>query len=76
MLASFTNTGVPSLDAELSPTGGRTESGRKKGKKTSGTVQITARVKRKTAGKLRIAGKPRRKRLNVGKVLDELVKHP
>jgi hypothetical protein len=67
----------------LSPRGGaRTGSGRKKGKKTSDTVQITARVKRKTAGKLRAAAKqrleeerrlqPRRKRLNVGKVLDEL----
>jgi hypothetical protein len=67
----------------LSPRGGaRTGSGRKKGKKTSDTVQITARVRRKTAGKLRAAAKqrleeerrlqPRRKRLNVGKVLDEL----
>ena len=32
----------------------RTGSGRKKGKKTSDTVQITARVKPKTAGKLDI----------------------
>jgi hypothetical protein len=69
----------------LSPRGGaRAGSGRKKGKKTSETVQITARVKRKTAGKLRGAAKqrleeerrlrPRRKRLSVGKVLDELAK--
>jgi len=69
----------------LSPRGGaRAGSGRKKGKKTSDTVQITARVKRKTAGKLRTAAKqrleeerrlrPRRKQLNVGKVLDELAK--
>ena len=67
----------------MSPRGGaRTGSGRKKGKKTADTVQITARVKRKTAGKLRAVAKqrlaeerrlkPRRKRLNVGKVLDEL----
>jgi hypothetical protein len=69
----------------MSPSGGaRTGSGRKKGKKTSDTVQITARVKPKTAGKLRAAAeqrleeqrrlRPRLKRLNVGKVLDDLAK--
>jgi hypothetical protein len=69
----------------LSPSGGaRTGSGRKKGKKTTDTVQITARVKPKTAGKLRAAAeqrleeerrlRPRLKRLNVGKVLDDLAK--
>ena len=64
--------------------GARAGSGRKKGKRISETAQITARVKRETAGKLRTAAKqrleeerrvrPRRKRLNVGKVLDELAK--
>jgi cardiolipin synthase A/B len=40
----------------LSPRGGaRAGSGRKKGKRTSETVQITARVTPKTAGKLRAA---------------------
>jgi hypothetical protein len=69
--------------AALSPSGGaRSGSGRTKGKKTSDTIQITARVKRKTAGKLRAAAKrqlqkerrlrPRLKRLSVGKILDEL----
>jgi len=69
----------------LSPSAGeRARSGRKKGKKTSETVQITARVKLKTARKLREAAKqqleeerrllPRRKRPSVGKVLDELAK--
>ncbi len=67
----------------MSPRGGaRAGSGRKKGKRTSETVQITARVKPKTAGKLRAAAKqkleeerrlrPQRKRLLVGKVLDDL----
>ena len=69
----------------MSPSGGaRTGAGRKKGKKTTDTVQITTRVKRKTAGKLRAAAeqrleeerrlRPRLKRLNVGKVLDDLAK--
>ena len=67
----------------MSPRGGaRAGSGRKKGKRTSESVQITARVKPKTAGKLRAAAKqklkeerrlrPQRKRLLVGKVLDDL----
>ena len=67
----------------MSPMGGaRAGSGRKKGKRTSESVQITARVKPKTAGKLRAAAKekleeerrlrPQRKRLLVGKVLDDL----
>jgi hypothetical protein len=58
--------------------------GRTKGKKTSDTIQITARVKRKTAGKLRAAAerqlqkerilRPCLKRPSVGKILDELAK--
>jgi hypothetical protein len=67
----------------LSPKGGaRTGSGRRKGKRTSDTVQITARVKPETAGKLRAAAeqkleeerrlRSKRKRLLVGKVLDDL----
>ena len=66
----------------MSPRGGaRAGSGRKKGKRTSETVQITARVI-KTAGKLRAAAeqkleeerrlRPQRKRLLVGKILDDL----
>jgi hypothetical protein len=76
---------LPDGGAELSPSGGaRAGSGRIKGKKTSDTIQITARVKRKTAGKLRAAAKrqlqkerrlrPRLKRPSVGKILDELAK--
>ena len=75
--------GLSDGGAELSPRGGaRTRSGRRKGKKTSDTVQITARVKPKTAGMLRAAAerkleeerrlRPQRKRLLVGKVLDDL----
>ena len=74
---------LPDGGAELSPRGGaRSGSGRIKGKKTSDTIQITARVKRRTAGKLRAAAKrqlqkerrlrPRLKRPGVGKILDEL----
>ena len=67
----------------MSPSGGaRAGAGRKKGKKTTDSVQITARVKPKTAGKLRAAAeqrleeerrlRPRLKRPAVGKVLDDL----
>ena len=70
----------------MSPSGGaRKGAGRKKGKRTSDTIQITVRVNPKTAGKLRGEAKqrleeerrlrPERKRLNIGKVLDELAKH-
>jgi hypothetical protein len=69
----------------LSPSGGaRKGAGRKKGKRTSDTIQITARVNPKTAGKFRAEAeqrleeerrlRPERKRLNIGKVLDELAK--
>ena len=70
----------------MMPSGGtRKGSGRKKGKRTSDTIQITVRVNPKTAGKLRAEAeqkleeerrlRPKRKRLNIGKVLDELAKH-
>jgi hypothetical protein len=70
----------------LSPSGGtRKGAGRKKGKRTSDKIQITVRVNPKTAGKLRAEAeqrleqerrlRPERKRLNIGKVLDELAKH-
>jgi hypothetical protein len=59
--------------------------GRKKGKRTSDTIQITVRVNPKTAGKLRAEAKqrleeerrlgPERKRPNIGNILDELAKH-
>jgi hypothetical protein len=57
----------------------------KKGERTSDTIQIIVRVNPKTAGKLRAEAEQRleeerrlrteRKRLNIGKVLDELPKH-
>jgi len=70
----------------LSPSGGaRKGAGRKKGKRTSDTIQITVRVHPKTAGKLRAEAeqrleeerrlRPERKRPNIGKILDELAKH-
>ena len=70
----------------MSPSGGaRKGAGRKKGKRTSDTIQITVRVSPKTAGKLRAEAeqrleeerrlRPERKRPNIGKVLDELTKH-
>jgi hypothetical protein len=72
--------------AELSPSGeARKGAGRKKGKRTSDTIQITVRVNPKTAERLRAEAeqrleeerrfRPERKRPNIGKVLDELVKH-
>ena len=70
----------------MSPSGGaRRGAGRKKDKRTSDKIQITVRVNPKTAGKLRAEAeqrleqerrlRPDRKRLNIGKVLDELAKH-
>lgn len=70
----------------MSPSGGaRKGAGRKKGKRTSDTIQITVRVNPKTAGKLRAEAeqrleeerrlRPERKRPNIGKVIDELTKH-
>ena len=72
--------------AELSPNGERARAaGRKKGQRTSDTIQITVRINPKTAGKLRAEAKqrleeerrlrPERKRPNIEKVLDELAKH-
>ena len=69
----------------MSPSGGaRKGAGRKKGKRTSDTIQITVRVN-PTAEKFRAEAeqrleeerrfRPERKRPNIGKVLDELVKH-
>lgn len=69
----------------MSPGGGaRKGAGRKKGKRSSETIQITVRVDPRTAGKLRAEAeqrleeerrlRPERKRLNIGKVLDELAK--
>ena len=65
--------------------GARKGAGRKKGQKTSNTIQITARVEPKTVAKLRAEAelrleeerrlRPRRKRLNIGKVLDDLAEH-
>ena len=77
---------LPDGGEQLSPSGGvRKGAGRKKGKKRSNTIQITLRVEPKTAGKLRAKAeqrlekerrlRPQRKRLNIGKVLDELAKH-
>ena len=59
------------------PSGGkRTGSGRKPGKRSTDTVQLTARVKPATLAKIRAEAvrrlEPGQKQPNIGKLIDEL----